>query len=411
MQPANNTIFRREALESRIRGFSNPVSIRGSLAVHVLLGGIFLVAAVLIIFGMLFDYTRRSVVSGYLHPADGAVMLRALRSGQLRVDVPNGAHVGKGQRIARIVTEDTDGRGHSLVALKVRGLEKAHALARERLELVRKRIDALAVQESAALAQHQRDIEQAHKTVEALRKQLEIVQAEHERDTRLARKGLVAQVRLQERLKQLIAAQQELAQAESRLAMLRSQTGQIRIDWQLKDVELKQAVNRLEQELREIESRISEARSKRDAGIFAPKDGIVTYAAAQDGKSVTVGTPLFQITPTSTELRAVLLAPSAAMGFVKVGDVVQIRYDAFPYREHGVFEGRVISMDETAQPPRIIQAPIEISAPVYRLIVAIDQSPVSKRGKSLRLAPGMTLEASIIIDKKPLLLWLLSPIL
>ena len=64
-------MYRREAFESRIKGFSNPVSIRGSLAVHALLAGIFTVAAGLIAFGLFTDYAHRAVAPGYLQPAGG----------------------------------------------------------------------------------------------------------------------------------------------------------------------------------------------------------------------------------------------------------------------------------------------------------------------------------------------------
>ncbi len=405
------SIYRREAFESRIKGFSNPVSIRGSLAVHALLAGIFAVAAGLIAFGLLADYTRRAVVPGYLQPVGGSVTLSALRPGRLSVDVSNGTQIEKGRRIARILAEDADAEGQSLAALQIDGLQQAKKLAEERLALARKRIEPLETQADMALAQHARDIEQAQRAVDGLREQLAIVQSANDRDRALAEKGLVAQARLQDGQRQLISAQQELAAAESRLAMLKASTGQVEIDWQMKQVELKQTINRLEQELRDIEAQIIQVRSQRETGLFAPIAGIVTYASAQDGESVTAGTPLFRITPQSAELQALLLAPSSAVGFVRPDDTVQIRYAAFPFREHGVFEGKVISVDETAQLPGAIRAPIGVSEPVYRIAVAIDQAPVSKTDAPLRLAPGMTLEASIIIDQKPLLLWLLSPIL
>ena len=109
-------------------------------------------------------------------------------------------------------------------------------------------------------------------------------------------------------------------------------------------------------------------------------------------------------------MQAVLLAPSSAVGFVKPNDRVQLRYAAFPFREHGVFTGTIVQMDKTEQLPSELDAPIMVSEPVYRIIVDVEQPPISKKKKSLRLASGMTLEASIIIDQRPLLFWLLDPI-
>ncbi len=403
--------YRKEAFESRIKGFSNPVSIRGSLAVHALLVGIFIVATGLVAFGLFTDYTRRAVVLGYLQPASGSVVISALRPGRLSVDVPSGANVSKGQRIARILSDDSDAHGQSLSTLEISGLEQAQTLAEERLALARQRADPLKAQADLALAQHQRDIEQARLAVEGAQQQLEIVRDTVERDQALAEKGLMVQSRMQEGQSQLISARQNLASAESKLAMLEAKTGQLEIDWQMQEIELEQTVNQLEQEKRNIEAQILQTRSKQEIGLFASISGIVTYISAQDEESVTAGLPLFRITSQSSELQSILLAPSSAIGFVKRGDVVQIRYAAFPFREHGVFRGTVVAIDDTAQLPSAIGAPIGVSEPVYRVTVEIDQSPTSKSGETLHLSSGMTLEASIIIDRKPLLLWLLSPIL
>jgi len=404
-------LYRREAFESRIKGFSNPVSIKGSLAVHMLLAGIIAVAAALIAFGIFTDYTRRAVVLGYLQPASGSVMMSALRPGRLSVDVPSGTAVTKGQRIARILSDDSDAQGQSLSTLEISGLEQAQTLAVERLALARQRAGPLKTQADLTLAQHQRDTEQARLAVEDARQQLEIVRDTVERDQTLAEKGLMVQSRMQEGQSQLISARQGLATAESRLAMLEAKTGQLQIDWQMQEIELEQAINQLEQEQRNIEAQILQARSKQEIGLFASISGVVTYISAQNEESVTAGVPLFRITSQSSALQAILLAPSSAIGFVKRGEVVQIRYSAFPFREHGVFRGTVVAIDGTAQLPSAIGAPIGVSEPVYRIIVEIEQSPTNKSGELLRLAPGMTLEASIIIDRKPLLLWLLSPIL
>ena len=58
-------MHRKEALENLIKGFSNPVTIVGSLTVHLMILGIFLLSAGLISFGLLTDYTRRATVSGF----------------------------------------------------------------------------------------------------------------------------------------------------------------------------------------------------------------------------------------------------------------------------------------------------------------------------------------------------------
>ena len=90
---------------------------------------------------------------------------------------------------------------------------------------------------------------------------------------------------------------------------------------------------------------------------------------------------------------------------------MSIRYEAYPYRENGIFSGRVTAIDNTAQFPTAFSAPIGGDQPVYRIYAEVDQSPASKRGEELQLFSGMVLEASITADEKPVLLWLLDPVL
>lgn len=404
-------LYRPEAFESRIKGFSNPVSIKGSLAVHVMLAGIALVAAGLIAYGALTDFTRRAEVGGFLRPGVGSVGVTATRAGRLLLEVRNGQKVKEGQRLARIQGDDLDATGQSLLELQITGLKDAQRLVVRRLDLARFRARPLKEQSDLALAQHQRDIELTEKRVASLREQLEIVRAEVQRNDVLAEKGLVPQSIIQEIRGRLIDARQAMSEAESKLNTLHTQTEQLNIDWKVRQIDLEESINTLEQEERNLEAQIIQARARRETGLFAPIGGTITFSLARAGETVATGTSLFQITPEDAALQAVLLAPSSAVGFVKPGDTVQIRYDAFPYLEHGVFQGVIREIDETAQFPAALGAPITVSGPTYRIVAEIPQEPQSKTGQLIRLAPGMTLQASIVIDRKPLLLWLLTPVL
>ena len=404
-------LFREQAAESRIKGFSNPVTIKGSLAVHVMIVGIFPVAAGLITFGILTDYTRRSVVSGYLHPADGSVGVTALTTGRLILDVKNGDSVSEGQRLARIKGLNNDASGQSLLELEISALKAAKDLAMQRMELTQSRIEPLDTQAQLALAQHADKIAFAGALVTSRQNQLALITESYERSKSLEEKGLVVKSVLGQAQQQLITAQQDLFDAKAQVDTLSAQTKQLELDWQTLNVELLQSIGNLKRELHDIDGQISSKEAKREAGIFSPIAGNVIFSNAQNGDVVNAGAALLEIIPQSSALQAVLLAPSSAVGFVKPNDTVQLRYAAFPFREHGVFMGTVVQMDKTAQLPSALDAPIAVAEPVYRIIVDVEQSPLSKKNKPLRLASGMTLEASIIIDQKPLLFWLLAPIL
>lgn len=404
-------MYRQEAYASRIRGFCNPVTIRGSLSVHVMLVGIFVVAAGLITFGILTDYTRRSVVAGYLHPAAGSVGVTALTTGRLILDVKNGDTVSEGQRLARIKGLSSDASGRSLLDLEISALKAAKDLAMQRMELAQSRVDPLEVQAQLALAQHADKIAFAGALVTSRQNQLALITESYERNKSLEEKGLVVKSVLGQAQQQLITAEHALFDAKAQVDTLKARTQQLELDWETRKVELLQSIGTLKRDLHEIEGQISNTEAKREAGLFSPISGTVTFSNAQNGDVVNAGAALFEIIPQSSDLQAILLAPSSAVGFVKPSDTVQLRYAAFPFREHGVFTGTVVQMDKTAQLPSALDAPIAVAEPVYRIIVDVEHAPLGKKNKPLRLASGMTLEASILIDQKPLLFWLLDPIL
>ncbi len=404
-------LYRKKAFESRIKGFSNPISIKGSLPVSVMLAGIFIVVASLITYAALTDYTRKIVVLGYLKPETGSVKIISNKVGQLDIEIANGALVTKDQLIATIRETNADSDGQSLFSLEVKDIEQAIGYLLERIELMKNKSASLTEQGKLLLDQHNEKIKFAQAGVVTKQQQLKLASDALERSRVLFEKDLIPLATLEESKQRIIISEQALSDAKNQVEILKIQTRQLELDAELQVNELEQAINTMEQEVGALKGKLSQANSRFEAGIFAPISGTITYSSAQQGEFTAIGKELFQITPDSTDLIANLLAPSSAIGFVKPNDIVQIRYAAFPYREHGVFSGTVISMNKIAQLTSAINSPIQISEPVYQIAIKIDQTPKNKSGQSLRLVSGMVLEASIIIDKKPLLLWLLDPVL
>jgi len=54
------------------------------------------------------------------------------------------------------------------------------------------------------------------------------------------------------------------------------------------------------------------------------------------------------LAPDGVPLEAELLIPSAAVGFVRAGQRVALRYEAFPYQKFGLQGGRVRQISQSA---------------------------------------------------------------
>jgi membrane fusion protein len=58
-----------------------------------------------------------------------------------------------------------------------------------------------------------------------------------------------------------------------------------------------------------------------------------------------------------------------------------------------------------------VAAPIQLEEPAYKVIADLDRPDVDVHGQKILLQAGMLLRADILLEKRPLVRWLLDPIL
>jgi membrane fusion protein len=126
---------------------------------------------------------------------------------------------------------------------------------------------------------------------------------------------------------------------------------------------------------------------------------------------------LASLLPADAKLQAHLFAPSSAVGFVRANQVVQLRYQAFPYQKFGHQAGEVAQVSrsplQTAELAGL-PMPAAVSAsgePLYRITVTLDRQSVAAYGQAQALSPGMQLEADVLLDRRRLIEWLFEPVL
>jgi len=150
--------------------------------------------------------------------------------------------------------------------------------------------------------------------------------------------------------------------------------------------------------------------------VRAPQDGIVTGVVAEAGQGVAATAPLASLVPPDIRLQAQLYAPSSAIGFVRPDQPVLLRYQAFPYQKFGHQAGRVVQVSRSPLPAAELAALPYMKAgaesePLYRITVALDRQSVDAYGHAQPLAPGMQLEADVLLDRRRLFEWIFEPVL
>jgi hemolysin D len=121
------------------------------------------------------------------------------------------------------------------------------------------------------------------------------------------------------------------------------------------------------------------------------------------GEVVESGKPIVTLVPDGEELVVEALVLNKDMGFVKRGDSVVIKLEAYPFTRYGTLEGLVteISPDAIVDEKRGLVFPARIEVTKKHLRVAKDR---------LSLSSGMSVSAEIVTGKRRVISYLWSPV-
>jgi membrane fusion protein len=174
-------------------------------------------------------------------------------------------------------------------------------------------------------------------------------------------------------------------------------------------------VQLVEQQLTQVNQDIAALSLKRgevtrEMPIAAPIDGVVTNINPALGQTVSAGTAFATILPRDATLHAEMLVPTRAIGFVRPGQQVTLRYEAFPYERFGQYRGRVESVGRDVWTQGQV-GPIAVREPVYRIVVALDGQSVHANGADLPLRAGMLASADLLMERRTLIEWLFQPVI
>jgi HlyD family type I secretion membrane fusion protein len=136
----------------------------------------------------------------------------------------------------------------------------------------------------------------------------------------------------------------------------------------------------------------------------APADGVVyTLNVRKEGEVVQLGQTIAEIAPQGAPLVLTAVLPTREAGFVKVGEPVQIKFDAYPYQDFGIVSGKVHSISPDSKLDERLGA-------VYRLEVVLDHNSLGQNGQEIPLKAGQTAQADIVIRQKRIAEMILDPI-
>ncbi len=162
--------------------------------------------------------------------------------------------------------------------------------------------------------------------------------------------------------------------------------------------------------LQDFEQKLNQMTSEESYAIHATNDGTISSLVAQVGDRVMPEKLVSSIIPSNSKLQGELFIPSSAIGFIKEGQRVLIKYQAYPYQNFGLHESIIDVIDDSILSPEDINLNIGIREPFYRAKVNLKNQYVTAYGSKHPLIPGMLLDVVILGEKRTLLGWILNPI-
>lgn len=410
-------LFRPEAVGAQRHDWLGAVQLLQPPALRWLSLLVVLAATTLVFFLATAGYTRKATLPGLVMPAAGVVRLAAPQPGVvIEQRVADGQAVLKGEVL--FVLRPAHGAlldGAQAEVQRSLG-ERDSALrdsARLHQQLTNSRMAAL----GRRLQALQAELAQLDAEFAAQQQRLALSRDALERQRALHAQQFISQAQVQAKEEDVLAVQALLQSLRRQRAGLERERAELEGERAGLPVQGAQQQNEVARSLAQLARERAEQDPQRQFQVLAPRDGVVSALLAQAGQTVLEGSPLAVVLPSASEgLQVQLLAPAAAVGLLRPGQTVSLRYDAFPFQRFGQHRGSIASVspmplsatDLAALPlPPIGGAGSLAAEPRYRVLLALDPNP----GPALPLRPGMGLQADVALEKRSWLQWMFAPAL
>jgi membrane fusion protein len=313
--------------------------------------------------------------------------------------------------MARVSLDRATGTGTSTsetVALEMRNrraiLEKEQTqwrdLGTQQVGQLRQRIHDL----ESELAQIDREMKLQEVRIKSAREQADRFRA-------LAGEKFVSEAMIKQKVDEQTDQEIKLEALRRQRTQIERDLGAARMEEPAIQLRSRAQVDQVARQISELQEGMAQAESRRETVIRAPMAGVVTNIAVNRGQSIAADSTFATVVPKGSGMHVELLVPTRAIGFVKPGQEVVLRYEAFPYERFGQYRGFItdIGRNVWTQGERI--GPLTAKEPMYRVDVKLDRQNVTALGQDFALRPGMLVNGDLLLEKRTLLEWIFEPVM
>jgi len=299
--------------------------------------------------------------------------------------------------------------------------------------------EAKLAEAKAAVEEKTKAITSAEATHTKLRINFELASKRYQQSLALVKEGFFSEAERLKQQQEVVSFEHDLAAQIQTLAQLRAGLQEaahrrVAVEQERK-VQILAEVEQASKEGMALQAEFAKAQQLNALKTLrAPASGVVqSIAITTLGSAVAANQPLLTIVPENTPLIAEISLSNNDIGYVRVGQAVELKLDSFPFTQYGTVAGTVkwISADAEFQNPQALDRqggsgragpasqPLGSDVPdqragglTYRAQIALAPGDTSilVRGRAQALQSGMSLQADIQTDRRKLIQLLLNPL-
>lgn len=414
---ANQPLFRTAALNAQKNNWLGKIILIRPIS-YSLMTAIATACAVLVVtFMAVASYTKRSAVIGQLVPETGLVKVYTPQLGVvLEKHVTEGQQVKQGDILFMLSSERYSDINSSIQAsISTQHKEQRASLQDEIIKTRQQQQDEQHALQSR-LSGLKDELLKLEMQQASQQTRVHLSEAAYRRYQGLQEQNYISKEQTQQKQEDWLEQSSRLeSMAREKVRMQREITARMDEASGLR-VKHQNQIAQLERTISNVNQQLTESEAKRRLVIRAPQTGTATAVVASIGTAVDGSRPLVSIVPEGAVLQAHLFATSRAVGFVREGAPVRLRYQAFPYQKFGQASGQVLSVSRIALAANEIftmgnpSSNHQNSEPFYRITVALDKQSILAYGQQQTLQAGMLLDADIMLETRHLYEWVLEPL-
>lgn len=265
--------------------------------------------------------------------------------------------------------------------------------------------DAQIANARAIIARYENDSQQ-------YRKRLELASEVTDMYEPLVRKGYVSRLQLmsatdsrEEMERRVTEAQNQIAAQRSSEASLRAQRSvyveKWRADVAAQLVGARNSASATREELQKAQRMLELSTLTAPADAIVLKVGKISTGSVASTSSGALAEPLFTLVPMDAPLEAEMNVANQDIAFIRTGDEVSIKFDAYSFVRHGMAKGVVKAISEGSFTTDDNNQPVR--HPYFKVRLAITDVNLHDVPPDFRLVPGMTVTGDVLVGERTIL--------